>query len=494
MRDPGGRRGPEASGRAREDAPGVARTRGRPCQVAAVLVLVLVLGGSTGARRCWGFGLCHGAPAGEESVDAIREPRPASQNHLYKIDYVDSNGEKLGRGEYFRAGLFREALERRPWWSETNSSSYEFFYAPTCFDGGFGTAADILGNSTKDFIVVNRFDRKSVLKTVSSKVPVAERIGKYIEKTGKRLSWWPETFIFNKDKPKTSKKQLFRLQSAFLRYSEEEEDNMECNGLQGKMWLAKGNKHGASKIEVFNEYEHLESYVKDKVDEDLLVQKYIEKPLLISGSKFDLRMYVLVTSEPKVYLYRQGEVKVSATQYSRDTLQRGMHITNYKLQKEEESYDKSTHMLSTDDLEELIGRSDFLWSEMFEKISAVVKEYFVDIMLDKLIEREPTKGSFYLYGLDIMFDEDLNAYLLEANFCPGMCYKRNCLDFLDTMIENMFEEMVQKVLDPVFPPPANISMEYIPPQTLDGFVQVGQEAASTGRTSIPWAYIFKSEL
>lgn len=77
-----------------------------------------------------------------------------------------------------------------------------------------------------------------------------------------------------------------------------------------------------------------------------VVQRYIERPLLLHGRKFDLRLYVVVTSfDPlKVYLNAEGLVRLATEAYStsRDTLrQKTMHLTNYSVNKLSAAYVKN---------------------------------------------------------------------------------------------------------------------------------------------------------
>lgn len=45
------------------------------------------------------------------------------------------------------------------------------------------------------------------------------------------------------------------------------------------------------------------------------MQKYIERPLLIGGRKFDIRSYVLLTPDHKVYMFRESYVRTSSTPF-----------------------------------------------------------------------------------------------------------------------------------------------------------------------------------
>jgi len=74
-----------------------------------------------------------------------------------------------------------------------------------------------------------------------------------------------------------------------------------------------------------------------------IVQRYIDRPLCINGFKFDLRLYVVVTSfDPlKVYINQEGLVRLATQQYrcSSESLdERTMHLTNYSVNKHAACY------------------------------------------------------------------------------------------------------------------------------------------------------------
>ena len=76
------------------------------------------------------------------------------------------------------------------------------------------------------------------------------------------------------------------------------------------------------------------------IESGTVIQEYIEKVYLIDGYKFDLRLYVLITSmDPlEVYLYDDGLVRLCSKKYEKpnnDNINDKMiHLTNYTVNKE----------------------------------------------------------------------------------------------------------------------------------------------------------------
>ena len=44
----------------------------------------------------------------------------------------------------------------------------------------------------------------------------------------------------------------------------------------------------------------------------LILQKYIENPLLIEGMKFDIRVWMLLDQNEKIYIFEEGYLRFSS--------------------------------------------------------------------------------------------------------------------------------------------------------------------------------------
>ena len=154
------------------------------------------------------------------------------------------------------------------------------------------------------------------------------------------------------------------------------------------------------------------------------MQRYISNPYLIGGKKFDLRIYVLVTSFSPLqcWLHRSGFSRFSHSRYSsdpRDIANNFMHLTNVAVQKTAENYDARSggkwdirslklYMISQ------FGRE--MVDELFWRIQMLVLRSLFAVQQVMIND----KHCFELYGYDIMIDDTLKPWLIEVNASPSL--------------------------------------------------------------------------
>ncbi|XP_063744262.1 tubulin polyglutamylase TTLL4 isoform X2 [Eleginops maclovinus] len=168
----------------------------------------------------------------------------------------------------------------------------------------------------------------------------------------------------------------------------------------------------------------------------LLVQKYLHKPYLISGNKFDLRIYVYVSSyDPlRVYIFSDGLVRFASCKYSSSMKTLGnkfMHLTNYSVNKKNSEYQSNSddkacqgHKWALKALWQYLGSKGVNTTLIWEKIKDIViktiiaSEPYVNSLL-KMHVRTPY-SCHELFGFDIMLDEKLKPWILEVNISPSL--------------------------------------------------------------------------
>lgn len=59
-----------------------------------------------------------------------------------------------------------------------------------------------------------------------------------------------------------------------------------------------------------------------------VIQKYLERPLLYKGRKFDIRVWATYTSSHDLYFCDKGYLRTSSFEYSHDVNDEYVHLTN----------------------------------------------------------------------------------------------------------------------------------------------------------------------
>ena len=182
---------------------------------------------------------------------------------------------------------------------------------------------------------------------------------------------------------------------------------------------------------------NLPSIVKTRT---FVIQKYIERPLLINKRKFDIRAWVLVTHELKCYFFKEGYLRMSSYEYKTDANNREIHLTNNAVQKNTEGYGhlEDGNQLSYDSFQEYISANypdkdisvkHTLYNKMKEYVNLTL------LSVRKKLNPDYKKYCFEIFGYDFMVDEEFNIWLIEINTNP-------CLEESSQLLKMLLPRML----------------------------------------------------
>lgn len=171
-----------------------------------------------------------------------------------------------------------------------------------------------------------------------------------------------------------------------------------------------------------------------------VVQRYINKPYLIDGLKFDLRIYVLIYGcDPyRLFIYKEGLARLATEKYvapkGKNMKNQFIHLTNYAINKNNENYEFNTQEDRAD-----VGHKrslEFVWNYIKKnggnpnkvkrkikkciiKTFCAVHPYLTRIYREAQPNDFANNKCFEIMGFDILIDHKLKPWLLEVNHAPS---------------------------------------------------------------------------
>ncbi|KAI0984833.1 hypothetical protein GJ496_004611 [Pomphorhynchus laevis] len=165
-----------------------------------------------------------------------------------------------------------------------------------------------------------------------------------------------------------------------------------------------------------------------------IIQVYNQQPILLDNFKFDLRLYVLVTSydPPTIFVYNEGLARFATAPFEklndRNVSESFMHLTNYAIQKKscqyirDDSYSGSKrrftlvleqlkYQKSIDTVKLLSMLDDLIIKTIIMPYTTLQHQY-------KATFPNHTKASsacFEILGFDILLDQNAKPVLLEVS-------------------------------------------------------------------------------
>ncbi|KAM7351031.1 tubulin tyrosine ligase-like 3A [Cochliomyia hominivorax] len=220
------------------------------------------------------------------------------------------------------------------------------------------------------------------------------------------------------------------------------------------LWIIKpANKCRGRGIHLSNNLKKIVNVVNPSIatKSRFVVQKYMERPLIIHHTKFDIRQWFLISSiQPlMVWMYKECYLRFSSQEYTLTNHHESVHLTNHAIQKKYTNNGKRDKRLPNENMWDSysfqaylrqIGKHE-LW---LERIYPGMRKAIVAAVLVSQDHMERTANTFELFGADFMICENLYPWLIEINSNPDLAPStsvtaRMCPQCLEDVIKVMID-------------------------------------------------------
>ncbi len=358
---------------------------------------------------------------------------PSYDNEPDRICVVLNSRGKLG-SVYSQIA---RSLSRRGGWKRKKSTKGRFHMV-------FGEAGGV-GIPFKRFSQVFRYDYgiKPLVnynrncKTITNKVMMTQVLQKYARENNINDTFLPESFLFWPGRDDVSHRKEF-------------ESRVKALG-SDSVWIVKpGNEAHGNGIFISDSVDQILDHIDSLPDgsSPWVVQRYISSPLLLEGNrKFDIRVWVLLTHDYKVFVHNEGVLRTSCCVFDMTDLgNKFVHMTNHSIQQEHKDFgsNEENNELFFDEFSKILQNDCVEFDEIImPQIRDIVKHVFVagKPILESIDEIDDY-NSFMFFGFDMIIDSKHKVWLQEINATPAIA---------DRLLGKISRDIIELAIDPVFP-------------------------------------------
>ena len=305
-------------------------TRSMGCKCSQCNMDLAALGDVTNSAKAGGSAAepCAAGPATVYTFAALNYNADRVVGEAYDVEkdgklgsvYTMLTEVLAARGDWLRAKAVRNTIE-----DAEGAKKSEELKLPRSFQLLLGTAQGKgikfgqLGYGMWPPPLVNYYRGFNTLCRKASLIQTLREAATCAQEESQLLSMMPETFLFY---PSHAEDEALNEHAQLAGAFEARAEALAVAGGGENIWILKPSDGAkGERIELMSELPKIQAFLKAQAESEStsgwVVQQYIDRPLLLRGGrKFDVRCWVLLDPDYKVYLYREGVLRTGAVAYS----------------------------------------------------------------------------------------------------------------------------------------------------------------------------------